>query len=540
MIRPPVSGEMPKTFFITTAIDYTNSPPHIGHAYEKVMADVIARYHRLKGEKVFFLTGVDQHGQKVQQSAAKAGMPPAQFVKGITQQFVDLWKKLDVKYDEWAETTSDRHKKVVQGILQRLFDSGEIYKDKQAGYYSVRQEQFLTDKERAPDGEFGPEWGQVEFREEENYYFKLSQHKDWLLRYIDNRKDAVIPDFRQTELRNAVEKLSGDLCISRPKSRLDWGIELPFDKDFVTYVWFDALTNYISFAGYDAKIEKYGDQPPEFRGRWPALQTIGKDVLVPPHGIYWLIMLHAIGFPDEAMPHLLVHGWWNLGGAKISKSLGNIVDPNGLADKYGAEALRYYLMSDIATGKDSDFAEERLIERYNADLANNLGNLLNRTLTMAWSYRNGKLRGSGLLFHDTETLRIRLQKLAQRYDKEAATFQFQSSIDSVVAFAVSYNKAVEEYAPWKLAKDEKGAENEKARNDLNAVLYHLAESLRIIGILVSPVLPKAAHGIFDQLNWKMELSGKEERFSLADAEWGKLPDGHVVGKPVPLFPRIER
>src|SRR5215831_18536375 len=221
---------MSKTFFITTAIDYTNSPPHVGHAYEKVLADVIARYRRLKGEKVFFLTGVDQHGQKVQQSAAKAGIAPSEFVKGITQKFIDLWKKIDVQYDEWAETTSDRHKKVVQGILQRLFDEGQIYKDKQSGYYSVRQEQFLTDKERGPDGEFGPEWGEIEFREEENYYFKLGQHKEWLLQYLNNRTDAVIPDFRQTELRNAAERISGnrqsgsDLCISRPKSRLDWGI----------------------------------------------------------------------------------------------------------------------------------------------------------------------------------------------------------------------------------------------------------------------------------------------------------------------------
>src|SRR6266700_491232 len=235
---------MPNTFFITTAIDYTNSPPHVGHAYEKVLADVIARYRRLKGEDVFFLTGVDQHGQKVQQSAAKAGVPPAEFVKDITQKFVDLWKKLDVKYDGWAETTDERHKRVVRGILQRLFDEAQIYKDKQAGYYSVRQEQFLTDKERGPDGEFGEEWGQVEFREEENYYFRLEQHKRWLLDLIEKRtkerKRLVAPDFRQTELRNAVEKLSGDLCISRPKSRLDWGIELLFHKDFVTYVWFDA------------------------------------------------------------------------------------------------------------------------------------------------------------------------------------------------------------------------------------------------------------------------------------------------------------
>src|ERR1700724_461392 len=205
---------MPKTFFITTAIDYTNSPPHIGHAYEKVLADVMARYHWLKGEEVFFLTGVDQHGQKVQQSAAKEGVPPAEFVKGVTQRFVDLWKKLDVKYDEWAETISPRHKKVVQGMLQRLFDAGQIYKDKQSGHYSVRQEQFLTDKERGPDGEFGPEWGQVEFREEENYYFKLNDHKKWLVDYLKKRKDAVIPDFRQTELANEVKKSSGVVCIS--------------------------------------------------------------------------------------------------------------------------------------------------------------------------------------------------------------------------------------------------------------------------------------------------------------------------------------
>jgi len=526
---------MAKTFYVTTAIDYTNSPPHIGHAYEKVLADVIARYRRLKGEKVFYLTGVDQHGQKVQQSAAKAGVPPAEFVKGVTQKFVDLWKKLDVKYDAWAETIDPRHKKVVQGMLQRLFDAGQIYKDKQSGYYSVRQEQFLTDKERGPDGEFGPEWGQVEFREEENYYFKLSQHKDWLLRYIDNRKDAVIPDFRQTELRNAVEKISNDrqsgsdLCISRPKSRLDWGIELPFDQGFVTYVWFDALTNYISFAGYDPKIDNYEKQPPEFRDRWTkdTLQIIGKDILVPAHGIYWLIMLHAIGFPDDVMPQLLVHGWWNLGGAKMSKTAGNVIDPFVLADKYGAEAVRYYLMSDIATGKDADFSEERLIERYNADLANSLGNLLNRALTMMQSYRQGRLRvckEGGLV--------ARVKYFAEAFDFCASKCLIDVAGEKVISLTTEANQFIEQSAPWKMAK-----QNESTA--LDAVLYELAESLRIIAVLISPVLPKASHGIFDQLNWKIELSGKEERFALKDAEWGGLPDGHVVGKPVPLFPRIE-
>ena len=527
---------MPKTFFITTAIDYTNSPPHVGHAYEKVLADVIARYHRLKGEKVFFLTGVDQHGQKVQQSAAKAGVLPAEFVKGITQKFIDLWKKLDVQYDEWAETISDRHKKVVQGILQRLFDVGQIYKDKQAGYYSIRQEQFLTDKERGPDGKFGPEWGEVEFREEENYYFKLSQHREWLLQYLDNRADAVVPDFRQTELRNAVERISGDLCISRPRSRLDWGIELPFDKDFVTYVWFDALTNYISFAGYtvgEADSFPYNAQPSTFRDKWPALQIIGKDILVPAHGIYWLIMLHAIGFPDNKMPQLLVHGWWNLGGAKMSKSAGNIVDPFVLADKYGSDALRYYLMSDIVVGRDADFSEEGLIVRFNSDLANDLGNLLNRVLNMTQRYLHGEVRRKKLDAQVDEFFRQEVGAWISNTKYLVDLFAIDQATRWLGEAAGFCNIYIETEAPWKLSKEN------SAR--LEAVLFNLLDALRIIAILISPVLPKAAHGIFDQLNWKTEpeLSGKEARFSLADAEWGRLPDGHVVGKPVPLFPRIE-
>ena len=509
---------MPKTFFITTAIDYTNSPPHIGHAYEKVLADVIARYHRLKGESVFFLTGADQHGQKVQQSAAKAGVAPSEFVKGITQRFVDLWKKLEVEYDEYAETVSPRHKKVVQGMLQRLFDEGQIYKDKQSGHYSVRQEQFLTDKERGPDGEFGPEWGQVEFREEENYYFKLSQHKEWLLGYLNGRKDAVIPDFRQTELRNAVERISGDLCISRPKARLDWGIELPFDKDFVTYVWFDALTNYISFADYDPSASTFNLQPSTFLEKWPALQIIGKDILVPAHGIYWLIILHAVGFPDEAIPQLLVHGWWNIGGAKMSKSTGNVVDPNVLADKYSAEAVRYYLMSDIATGRDADFSEERLIERYNADLANNLGNLLNRTLNMAHRYRDGlvkKTPGDSPIAEQFSTVMRDYYQAMDRYEIHLA-------LDAIGEFVTACNAYIEKTAPWKLAKDPAHTQA------LDRILFVLATALRMISVMILPILPKAAHEIRRQLNYDV-VSGFE------DPKW----EEHRLGKPTPVFPRIE-
>jgi len=525
---------MGDTFYITTAIDYTNGAPHIGHAYEKILADVITRYQRLKsGERksAFYLSGVDQHGQKVQQSAEKQNVAPQQFVDEVTKKFLALWGKLDVRYDRWAATTDPLHKTCVRNILQKLWDEGKIYKDKQGGYYSVRQEQFLTDKERGPDGQFGPEWGEVEFREEENYYFKLAEHRDWLLRHIDTHENFVTPGFRKSELRNAVEKLSGDLCVSRPKSRLSWGIEFPFDPDYVCYVWFDALVNYISFAGYDPLLA-FSLQPSAFTSLWPALHVIGKDILIPAHGIYWVIMLHALGFPDDQIPAFLVHGWWNISGAKMSKSTGNIIDPDALADKYGTEALRYYLMSDIATGKDSDFSEERLIQRYNVDLANNLGNLLNRTLNMSQKYREGKLKrlpDPAPAFPESADW----TKALEVYREQCEIYAISTALDVPCGGAVLCNQLIETQKPWSLAKDPEKAEK------LDAVLYCLAESLRIIAILISPVLPKAAHGIFDQLQWKVDEAGSELRFNLADASWGGLPDGHVIGKPVPLFPRIE-
>ncbi|MGI8820478.1 MAG: methionine--tRNA ligase [Chthoniobacterales bacterium] len=513
---------MAKPFYLTTAIDYTNGAPHIGHAYEKVLGDVMARYHRLLGDDVFFLTGVDQHGQKVQQSAEQAGVSPQQFVDEITAKFVALWAQLEVQYDGWAATTEPRHKESVQRILQRLFDEKQIYRDKQAGYYSVRQEQFLTEKERGPDGEFGPEWGEVEHREEENYYFRLAEHKEWLLALLEARTDLVYPDFRRGELRNAVEKLSGDLCISRPKARLAWGIELPFDPDFVTYVWFDALVNYLSFApgGYDPRP---GADGAEFRRWWPATIILGKDILIPAHGIYWMVMLHALGFRDDEMPRLIVHGWWNIGGAKMSKSLGNVIDPAVLAQKYGNEALRYYLVSEMATGKDADFSEERLVGCYNAELANSIGNLLNRSLSMVHRYRDGRLRHAG----GEGPLRGQASTAVAAYEAAFADAQVHAALGAVNELVTACNTYVEITAPWKLAKDPERA------GTLDHVLYALAESLRIIALLFGPVMPKASRAIFQQLNWDGEIS------LAAAAQWGAIPDGHTVGKPVPIFPRIE-
>lgn len=304
---------VPRMYYITTAIDYTNGPPHIGHAYEKVLADVLARWHRMKGEEVYFLTGVDQHGQKVQQTAEKLGITPQEHVNNITEQFLALWNRLGISNDGWASTTDPRHKACVQKILTDLKDKGQLYKKSYKGFYSVRQEQFLTDKERDAEGNFGPEWGEVVELEEENWYFRLTDHVEWMKQFVEKSSDFVLPSFRKAEVLNAID-FDSDLCISRPKSRLSWGIEFPFDPEFVTYVWFDALINYISFAGYLAEPDS---GLPEFSKLWPAdCEVIGKDILVPAHGVYWPAMLHAMGFSDEEMPTLLVHGWWNINGEK--------------------------------------------------------------------------------------------------------------------------------------------------------------------------------------------------------------------------------
>lgn len=515
---------MGSQFFITTAIDYTNAAPHIGHAYEKILADVIARYRRMKGDEVYFLSGVDQHGQKVQLAAQKAGVPPQQFATEVTEKFISLWKTLGIGYDEWAATSDPRHKEVVQKIEQALYEKGDLYKATHSGFYSVRQEQFLTDKERGPNGEFGPEWGQVIELEEENWYFKLARHRDWLLNLLDSRPDLVTPSFRQVELQNAVERLSGDLCISRPKSRLAWGIELPFDRDFVTYVWFDALINYISFAGY---LKEEGSSFPDFEKFWPAVHVIGKDILIPAHGIYWLIMLKGAGFSDDQMPRLLVHGFINaVGGEKMSKSLGNVVDPAELSAKYGSAALRYVFMRDCATGQDLEFSEERLVQRYNSDLANGLGNLLNRTLNMSQRYRGGRLAKGSYEDALCSELRAVAGRTVSEYTLQMDNYQTHAALESVSALVSQADKLVEASAPWKLAKDPEQA------GRLDSVLLHLAEAIRIAAILVGPVLPEASSAILAQLN----VAGF---VSLANCGWGFFADGHQLGAPSPVFPRIE-
>ncbi|MBQ4614927.1 MAG: methionine--tRNA ligase [Akkermansia sp.] len=512
-------------YYITTAIDYTNGAPHIGHAYEKVLADVLARWHRMCGEEVFFLTGVDQHGQKVQQKAEAAGMQPQEYADMVTEKFIALWKRLGISYDGWAATTDPRHEACVQRILTNLKENGCLYKKAYKGFYSVRQEQFLTDKERNEEGVFGPEWGEVIELEEENWYFNLSQHVQWLKDYVTNHPTVCEPEFRRQNLLNAIERSFGvDLCISRPKERLSWGIPLPFDPDFVTYVWFDALVNYISFAGY---LAEEGAGMPDFNKLWPAAcEVIGKDILVPAHGIYWLCMLHAMGFPDEAMPRLLVHGWLNIKGEKMSKSLGNIVDPNDLCDVFGAEAVRYYLVRDTKTGYDSDYDPERLKMIYNTELANDIGNLTNRSLNMCTRYCNGVVTVAD---GDDELSAALRKSMADTVQTFSACMKADNTADAFAALNAHVglcNSYIEQKQPWALAKDE------SKLPELQRVLAHLLECCAHVGYLLACVLPDASERILSQL--QVDAAGLTPQ-TLA---WGLLKDGHTVQAPSPVFPRI--
>ena len=514
-------------FYVTTAIDYPNGAPHIGHAYEKILADVITRYRKLAGDDTYFLTGVDQHGQKMQQTAEKEGVNVATLAKRNTNKFVALWKKLGINYDGWAETTSDLHKQCVQNILTKLHDEGQLYKKSYCGFYSIRQEQYLTEKDRNEAGEFGAEWGEVVELEEENWYFKLSEHAAWLKEAVNSGAFGVTPEFRRNEVLNAIDRAAEtDLCISRPKERLHWGIELPFDTDFVTYVWFDALINYISFAGYEAAED---NGLPDFNSLWPAnIHIIGKDILVPAHSIYWPCMLHAMGFSDDQMPTLLVHGFLNIRGEKMSSSLGNIVCPDALAEQFGSETLRYYLVRDVITGKDADFDVQRLVMLYNTELANDLGNLCNRALNMSKRFLGGIMEISDHDDDDSRALRKSLEESTDAYREAMDAYDTSAALRALNKHVSFCNGYAERNKPWELAKDE------DKRTQLAAVLYHMVESCAHISVLLSPVTPEACAKIQNQLKLP-ELEDK----ALNDLAWGLVPTGHEIGKPKPVFPRIQ-
>lgn len=504
-------------FCITTAIDYVNGRPHLGHAYEKVLADVLARYHRARGEEVFFLTGTDEHGVKVQQSAARQGRSPQEFCDEMSGHFRTLCDRLDISYDDFVRTTESRHKEVVQAILQQLYASEDIYAGEYAGYYSLRQEQFLTEKDMV-DGKFPASLGEIIQLREPVYFFKLSRYQDWLREFLRNHPDWIYPAFRLNEVLGALEKPIPDLCISRPASRLSWGIPLPFDSSQVTYVWFDALLNYVS-------VLRPGSE--RFAKFWPAVHVIGKDILVPPHAIYWPIMLHAAGLPLPRQ--LIVHGWWTQNAEKMSKSTGNVVDPLSLLDTYGTDAFRYFVIREMALGQDADFSLQQFHVRYQAELGNEVGNLLNRAVSMIRRYRQGVIPArvpSCRTINDDDLERTVLAAICA-FRENMDKLQLHLALAELWRGFQRTNQYVEESAPWKLAKETAQASR------LDYVLTQIATATWLLLRELHPVLPATAARGTAQLGLPVP--------PVADREvaWIDLLAGRTVAEPAILFPKLD-
>ena len=513
-------------FYITSPLYYVNASPHIGHAYTQIVCDAAARFEKqLEGGDTFFMTGTDEHGEKIEQAALKAGYKAGEekkFVDGIVPRFKELWKTLKVNYDYFIRTTDTIHKKTVEKVLQILNEKGKIYKKVYKGWFCTPCENFFSNAE-VNEGVCPDCKRKLERLNEENYFFKISEYQKELIDHIKDDRIFITPDIRKNEVLSFLEKNElQDLCISRPKKRLRWGIEIPFDKNFVTYVWFDALINYISGIGYLNDRKK-------FDSLWPHVgHVIGKDILRH-HAIYWPIMLLALG--EKPPKSIFVHGWWVIGGEKMSKSKGNVVDPAYFTDKYGVDALRYFLLSAVGFGYDGTFYEKLFIDKYNNDLANDLGNLVNRTLTMVEKYFAGVVPDVEEKDIDNE-IKSNTEDLPGKLADAYANMNSLSALKVVLERIGWANKYIEEKAPWKLAKEDE--------RKLKIVIYNLVQTLAALAICLYPFIPDTAGKIWAQLGMKEKIanikfkSNQRSRPSL----WGIVTSGTQISKGQPLFPRI--
>lgn len=517
---------MSKKFYITTPLYYVNAEPHIGHSYTQIATDAIARFHKLIGENVFFMTGTDEHGEKIERASEqelnKKGLEK-EFVDKIHIKFKELWKKLDIDWDYFIRTTEDMHKESVKYILEKLHKKGDIYKDKYKGYFCEPCEMFWTDFQ-AEDGICPDCKRELKREEEDAYFFKISKYQSWLIEYVEKHTEFIKPLYRRNEILGLLRssKLI-DLCITRPKARLGWGIETPFNKDYVVYVWFDALINYISGAGYPRDMKR-------FNRLWPAdFHIIGKDILRQ-HAIYWPIMLKAL---DLDMPKtIFAHGWWVFKGEKMSKSKGNIVDPNYLIGTYGKDTLRYFLLREIPFGLDGSFSENSIISRHDSDLANDLGNLLNRSLTMVEKYFDGTIPGEATSQDESGegcALRDAAKALPEKIKENMSALNFSGALASIWKLVNIANKYIEDSKPWILFKEKKDVQ-------LKWIIHNLIESLRIIIIAISPFIPSTARAMWRQLAFKEDLDNMPFQ---AITEWGLSKSGIKIKKEKPLFPRIK-
>ncbi len=505
--------------YITTPIYYVNAQPHLGHAYTTIVADTYSRFRRLCGHNVRFQTGTDEHGDKIVEAAEKNGEQPKEYVDRISGMFRDTWPVLNIQYDNFIRTTDADHMATVQDLLQRVYDKGDIYFDEYTGLYCKGCERFLTEKElvdgNCPDHQVPPQ----EIAEQ-NYFFRMSRYQQQLIDHIKANEDFITPERYRNEVLSFLSEPLEDLCISRPKSRLVWGIELPFDENFVTYVWFDALINYLTGIGYpdDEKYQTF----------WPVAEhIIAKDILKP-HAIYWPTMLLAMDIPLYKKLH--VHGYWNVDNTKMSKSIGNVVRPKELVEEYGLDALRYFTLREMSFGLDASFSSEAIIARRNSDLANDLGNLFSRSTAMINKYCAGKVPGA--IFDEKDRTLLDLAgKTVRCFKMEMAAFNFHKALQAVWEFIGYANKYIVENEPWSLVKDEAN----KAR--LDTVLYNLAESLRLLTVLVRPVMPETAEKMAGGLGF--DLAAPEVNLLDEEKFWGLTPKGNVLNKVDALFPRID-